>query len=532
MKIPWVLGATLTCVLAAGSVSMAAGDDTPRQFDYVIRNGLVVDGSGSVPYRADVAIAGDRIVAIGDLSKVVAEHDIDASGLVVTPGFIDVHSHAADGLIAEDRSAAVPLLAQGLTTVIVNPDGGGPLDMATQQAELLEHGLGVNVAQFVPHGTLRRQVIGMEDRLANDDDLEAMGMLLDAAMKDGAIGLSSGVFYAPASYSDTNELIELAKIAAQYGGVYASHIRDESDYSIGLAASVDEVISIATAAGITSVVTHIKAAGPSSWKTSGAIINKIEKARANGVDVWADQYPYVAASTGLGSALIPRWAMAGGIADMRARFDEPKTLAKIYQAIDDNLVRRGGAERVIIGASAEFPISGMSLAKIAEQWELSAAAATVTILRKEQVGIISFNMDAFDVANFMQPDWVMTSTDGGYPTWGVGNPHPRSFGAFARKIRKYVIEDELITLQAAVRSMSGLSASVFDLTDRGQLESGAYADVLVFDPTEFRDQATFQEPFQLATGIQYALVNGRLAIDDGKATGELAGRILVRAGSQ
>ena len=294
-----------------------------QQYDVVIRNGRVFDGMGN-PWRlVDLAFQGDRIAAVGDLSEAMGRTDIDADGLFVAPGFIDTHTHAGSGLVTPELSHAQPLLAQGLTMVLVNPDGRSPLDLAAQRESLLRDGLGVNVGQMVGHGSLRQEVIGMEDRLASPEELDEMKRLLRAGLEEGAWGFSAGPFYTPGSYSDTNEHVELGKVAADFDVPYQSHIRDESDYTVGVIDAVEEVITVAREAGIPGVVTHVKVLGPNVWGFSKAIVHRLEKARAEGVEVWADQYPYPASATGLSAALLPRWSQVGGSDSLQARFEQP-----------------------------------------------------------------------------------------------------------------------------------------------------------------------------------------------------------------
>ena len=303
------IGSLLCCVLlvAVGALPALAQD-----YDLLIADGFVVDGTGNPWYRADVAVTGDRIVAVGVLDRSGARRVIDARGLWVTPGFVDPHSHAAGGLGSAELSQARPLLAQGITTVVVNPDGGGPVDLAAQRGQLLEHGLGVNVAQLIGHGSIRTAVIGRDDRPPTPDELGQMRALAREAMEYGAFGLSSGLFYAPGSYADIGEVVELGKVVARYGGVYTSHIRDESDYTVGLTAAVEEVIRVAREAGMRGSVTHIKALGPRVWGSAADVVTQIERARAAGVEVFACQYPYTASATGLSAALLDRWIQDGG----------------------------------------------------------------------------------------------------------------------------------------------------------------------------------------------------------------------------
>ena len=500
-----------------------------QPYDLVIRNGRVLDGTGVPWYYADVAISGDRIAAVGDLEGARARRVIDASGLFVAPGFIDVHTHAAPGLATPELSSAEPLLAQGLTTVIVNPDGGGPVDLAEQRARLLEHGLGVNVALLIGHGSVRQEVLGMEDRAPTPQELERMRELVRAAMEAGAFGMSSGLYYSPGSYATTEEVIELAKVVGDYGGLYTSHIRDEADYNIGVVAAVDELIRIAREAGIPGIVTHIKALGPRVWGYSQAMIERIERARAEGVEVWADQYPYEASGTSITGALVPRWALVGGPDSLRARIENPQTLRRLRADMLDNLDRRGGAARLSFRRYEPDPsIEGRTLQEVAAQRGLEPVDLAIELLETGGAGFVSFNMKTEDVELFMRQPWTMTCSDGDLERMGVGKPHPRSYGTFPRKIRVYVLERGVIDLATAVRSMTGLSATVFRLHDRGYLRPGAAADIVVFDLDRLRDTATYDDPHQLAEGMVHVLVNGEFAIESGQLTGELNGRVLSR----
>ncbi len=383
------------------------------QYDFLIKSGRILDGTGNPWFKADIGISGNRIIAIGDLKGATATQIIDATNLYVAPGFIDPHSHAAEGLIAEDRSHAQPLLAQGLTTVIINPDGYGPIDLKQQKWDLRKHGMGINVIQLIGHGAVRKAVMGMENRLATQEEIAQMKALVQKGMEEGAFGLSSGPFYTPGSYSDTKELIELAEVTATFEGIYTSHIRDESNYSVGLIAAVDEVIEISRAAQLPSVVTHIKALGPPVWGYSEAVIQRIERARAEGLEIYADQYPYLASATGLSAALVPRWAQAGGRDSMIARFNDPVILPKLKVEMLENLARRGGANRIQFRYyQPDNSIEGKTLKSIAQTWELDPVDATISLLKKGSAGIVSFNMRAKDVHNFMQQHWTMTCSDG------------------------------------------------------------------------------------------------------------------------
>ncbi len=500
----------------------------PDAYDTILRGGRVLDGTGVPARGADIAIRDGLIAAMGDLGGAVAETVLDVTGLYVSPGFIDTHSHAGPGLATVELSHGEPLLAQGLTTVVVNPDGGGPVDLAEQRAELEEHGLGVNVAQLVGHGSVRGRVLGSDDRAPSDAELDEMRSLVRAGMEAGSWGLSSGTFYAPGSYSENAELIELARVAAEFGGIYTSHIRDESNYTIGVIAAVEEVIDVSRQAGITGVVTHIKALGPPVWGSSVAIVERIDAARAEGLSVYADQYPYLASATGLSAALLPRWSQAGGSDAFAERVADPETRARIREAMVENLARRGGADRIQFRRFSEDPsIEGRLLSDVAEERDEDPVDTALELIIQGGPSIVSFNMSEEDLLRLMTQEWTMTSSDGGLPQFGVGVPHPRSYGAFPRKIGKYVFEEGVMALEAAIRSMTSLPAEIMGMDDRGRIEEGMVADLVVFSE-HFRDNATFTEPHQLSAGVVHLFVGGEAAIRDAGFTGERAGRVLVK----
>jgi N-acyl-D-aspartate/D-glutamate deacylase len=517
-------------VVAALAITVpSAAARAQATYDLILRNGRVLDGTGNPWMRADVAITGNRIAAVGDLSKARARRTIDLAGLYLAPGFIDAHSHAGEGLTTPELGAAQPLVAQGVTTVIINPDGGGPVDLAAQRQALLRSGLGVNVAQLVPHGSIRSQVLGMQDRAPTGTELERMKALVRTGMEQGAFGLSSGPYYAPGSYSSTEELVALARVAGEHGGVYTSHIRDEGDFSIGVVAAVDEVIRIAREAKLPGIVTHIKALGPHVWGFSDTLVRRIERARAEGVEVLADQYPYDASSTSLTGAIFPRWAQVGGDSALRRRIDDPTERARLRADILQNLDRRGGADKLqFTRHRPDTSIEGKTLAAVAAARGLEPVDAAMEIAKRGGASVVSFNMSEGDIRAFMRQPWTMTSSDGGLSRMDVGVPHPRSYGTFPRKIRRYVLDEPVVDLGAAIRSMTSLPATVFHLTNRGQIREGATADLVVFDLQRVRDRAEYARPHQLSEGMVHVLVNGRFVIENGAFTGARPGEVLSR----
>jgi N-acyl-D-amino-acid deacylase len=366
----------------------------------------------------------------------------------------------------------------------------------------------------------------MTDRDPNASELAKMVELSRKGMIDGGVGLSSGLYYAPGSYSKTSEVIAMAKATAPYGGVYSSHIRDESDYTIGVVAAVQEVIDIAEQGGVIGVVSHMKALGPASWGLSKKLIANIDAARRRGVQVFADQYPYEASGTGIVGALIPRSAQVGGRDAMMKRITG-ELRGEIREQVKTNIARRGGADTLMISRYSVNPsFEGQRLSTLAAKAGVAPEEYALQMLEKGDASLVSFNMSEGDIEAVMQQPWTMTCTDGDLVRMGEGVPHPRAYGAFARKLKRYVSERHAIDIAAAIRSMTTLPATVFGLKDRGQLRAGAFADVLIFDLSKVNDAATYDKPHQLSEGIDDIIVNGELARRNGKFTTALAGRVL------
>ena len=500
----------LRCVLALAGVLFASTHQAqPSSYDVIIRAGRLLDGTGNPWMRQDIAIVGDRIAAVGRLAGATARRVIDAADQVVTPGFIDVHSHAGSSLTHPVLRRAQPLLAQGVTTIVVNPDGGGPIDLSAQAAAFEAGGIGVNVALLIGHGSVRREVLGSSNRAPTTRELDAMRELVRRAMAAGAFGLSSGLFYAPASFATTEEVIALAHAVAEAGGVYTSHIRDESTYGIGLLAAVQEVIRIAEEAKIPGIVSHMKALGPDTWGLATAATMRIDDARRRGVSVFADQYPYEASSTSLRAALVP-----GGGAPSEA-------------IVRENVRRRGGPAAIVIAFyKADRSLEGQSLQQISQSRGVSPEAAAMDLLARGDASIVSFNMSEVDIRHIMTRPYTMASSDGGLVMPGDGKPHPRNNGAFARRLGVYVREREVVSLEFAVRSMTSLPAAVFGFRDRGVIRAGAIADLAIFDPARVRDTTTYSNPHGVAEGMSHVLVNGVLVLDQGRFLEALPGKVL------
>ncbi|MDE1176442.1 MAG: D-aminoacylase [Edaphobacter sp.] len=488
-----------------------------QQVDLLIRGGSIVDGTGAPARRADVGIRGDRIVLVGDAGRTTAKRIVDARGLIVTPGFIDPHTHTADDLSSVARHRNDAYLMQGVTTVATGNDGESPLNTGATLATWQQQGIGTNAVLFIGQGTVREAVMKMSDARPNEAQLAQMKKLVADAMQQGAIGLSTGLYYAPGSYSSTEEVIELAKTAAKYGGLYDTHMRDESSYNIGLMGSVRETIRIGREAHLPVMISHIKALGADVWGQSTAVIQLIDEARASGVDITASQYPYTASGTSVTASLVPRWAEANG--NLLHNLSDPALHDRLVKEMTVNLARRGGADTLLMTSAKDKSIVGKTLAQIAKERGVSPVEAAIQIDKAGGSDVASFNMKESDIEAFMKQPWVMTCSDG-------SEGHPRKYGTFPRKIREYVDNRHVLTLEQAIRSGTSLPAETLHIKDRGVLKIGYFADVLVFDPKTFTDVSTYQSPRQLAKGVRYLAVNGMLAVDNGALTNQLAGRPL------
>lgn len=512
---------TVLCALAAGFTLVAQ----PAPLNIGIVNARLISGLGGIAGASSVGVRNGRVEMVDESIARSATLVIDAKRQVVAPGFIDVHSHGLVTLGRPDIRDAKALLAQGVTTIVGNPDGGGPVDLVKQAADLEANGgIGVNAALLIGHGSVRTAVMGGANRAPTAEELEKMRGLVRKAVAAGAFGLSSGLFYTPGRYAKTEEVIELAKAA---GGVYTSHIRDEGNYAEGVVASVDEVIRIAEEANVTGIVTHMKALGPDSWGKSADLIAHIEAARKRGVDVWADQYPYDASSTSLGAAVLPD---AGGTEAIRAKLADPAQKEKLFADARENIRRRGGAHSIQIasGRGVEPAMNGKRLDDIAKGRGLAPEQMAINIVLEGGASIVSFNMSEGDISAIMRQGWTMTSSDGALSLPGPSMPHPRNNGAFARKLGVYVRERKVLSLEQAIITMTSLPARLFGLKDRGVLRSGAIADVVIFDPNTIIDHATYENPHQLATGVSWVIVNGVVEWKNGAPTGARAGKILKR----
>jgi N-acyl-D-amino-acid deacylase len=506
-------------ILSALFIVCLASPSQAQSLDLLIRNGSVLDGSGSPAKQVDIGIRRDRIVQVGKSLRQKAKRVIDAHGLVVAPGFVDPHTHTFEDLSNPATSRNDAYLMQGVTTVATGNDGSSPIQIADALDKWARQGIGTNAALFIGQGSVRDAVMGMSDAKPTPAEMDSMMALVDRGMKDGAIGMSTGLYYAPGSYSSTEEVIALAKVAAADGGIYDTHMRDESTYNIGLLASVRETIRIGREAHMPVMISHIKALGRDVWGQSPQVIALVDEARADGVRVTASQYPYDASGTSVEASLIPRWAEVGGSAALLQRIGDASVRPRLMAEMQKNLDRRGGPGSLLLTASPDKEFVGKTLAKIAQERGVSPIEAALIVIQRGGADVASFNMQESDMRNFMRQDWVMTCSDG-------SSGHPRKYGTFPFKLRKYVFDEHVITLPFAIRSSTSLPAETLGLKDRGLLKTGYFADVVVFDPKTIRARSTYEQPTLLATGVVYLLVNGQLAIDAGELTNAHAGRPL------
>lgn len=508
--------------------SAATRGIAPQSADAIIVGGTIYDGSGRPPFVGDVALTGDTITYVGPHRAIAAPRVIDAAGMIVAPGFIDAHTHAEVFLRAPTRAERVNAawLAQGVSTVVIGVDGGGSPDVAEDAHALTEAQIGTNAVPFVGFGAVRTRVLGPDARAPDAEELVEMKRLVAAAMCQGARGFSTGLFYAPQSFAETGEVIAIAREAAKRGGVYDTHQRDESSYSIGLQSSVEEAIRIGREAGMPVHIAHIKALGVDVHGEADEVIAIVDAARAQGLDVTADQYPWLASGSSVEAALLPGWAVDGDSAALLARLDDPVQSARIATEMAGNLRRRGGAPSMLLTAQ-DHPWTGRTLAQMADIWELAPVAAAVKIIRTSIAAggggtdVASFNMASGDVDVFMQQPWVVTSSDG-------SNGHPRMFATYPEKYRQYVVDRKVIGLGTFIRQSTGKVADIYGIDRRGYLREGDFADVLVLDPNRYAPRADYLRPRELSVGVTALFVNGQLAVRDNSVTGATAGRVLLR----
>jgi N-acyl-D-amino-acid deacylase len=505
-------------VIFAGLLAACSSPPAAPTFDILIINGTVYDGSLSPGRKANIGVSGARIMSIDASVDATARTVIDANGKLVVPGFIDPHTHAA--INPEDPAATAHInhLTQGVTTLVVGSDGRGVFDREATFARLEEQGVGANIAFLAGHGGIREAVLGYADRAPTETELSAMISLLETEMRDGALGLSTGLYYAPGSYSDTSEVVALAKAAALAGGFYDTHLRDEGSNTVGLIAAVEEAILIAREADIPVHISHIKALGKDVWGQSRQIVELVEDARKAGLEITANQYPWEASGTRISSALIPRWVMADSEEHRNARLSDPQQLPTIREEMRQNLARRGGPDAILVTAAWSSYL-GKTLAEIAEETQLDAIDAAIEVVIGGDPSIASFIMHQDDIDLFAAQPWVMTGSDG-----GVG--HPRFFATYPKTYQDFVVKREKLSIEQFIHRSSGQVADTLGLCDRGHIRSGQIADITIIDAENFLPAASYDRPTELSTGIDYLLVNGSVVIRDGQYQERRAGLIL------
>lgn len=560
---------TLSGLLAASPAdAQSVASPAAPHFDLLLRGGRLLDGTGNPAFPADIGVRDGRIVAVGRLPGATADRVVNATGKHLAPGFIDMHSHADDGARvqggfrdADARYRAAPnLVSQGVTTVVVNHDGRSPWPISEQRSIIEERGIGTNALLMVGHGTVRGRVMGNDfRRAARADEIVKMRALVTQAMRDGAIGLSAGLEYAPGRWSTTEEVVSVAEAIVPFGGIYISHQRAEggdpmwfwpSQDEAGaptLLDAVAETIEVGERTGARVVASHIKAKGEHWRGTSEAIIQLIERARARGVDVWADQYSYNTSGTDGNTVLIPAWAMtppvdAPGIRErasysavLRATLADSVRASMLRRDITHEIRRRGGPENVVVFEYPDTSAIGRSVGELARRRGVTPVEMAITLqlegdsTRRGGGRMRGFSMAEPDMEVFAAQPWVATASDAGIalPDDGPGT-HARFYGTFPRKLRHYAIERGVLSVEDAIRSMTSLPAQILGLRDRGQLREGMVADLVMFDLNTIRDRATFFEPHQYAEGIELVLVNGVPVVDGGALTWKLPGKLLTR----
>lgn len=508
-----ILLAALVLLLAAVVPSQA------REKTILIKGGLVYDGSGAEPRKADILVKNGKIAAISDnIPESKADNVINAAGQVVAPGFIDPHSHINRNMKKEETKENEGYLAMGVTTVLCGMCGGSPVPI-TKEVETLEaQGFGTNIGYFLGLGSLRQKVIGRADRKPTPAEMEEMKQYVREAMQWGAFGVTTGLIYTPGCFADTEEIIELTKEIAPYKGIYSTHMRNEGT---GIMKAMDEAFRICREAGVDLNISHLKCGGKSKGNSAG-VVAKIHEAQASGLHVTADQYPYTASSTSLSATVLPKWATAAGSKRFRKMIKNADTLNIIRKVVAKNVAGEAASNIVISPLCKDEEIKGRSIAELAEAWDVTPEDATIECLRRSWPSAVKHSFWESDVRYFMQQPFVMTCTDG-----SIGG-HPRAFGSFTRKIRTYVREEKIITLGDMIRRSTGLVADTYGISKRGYLRKGYWADIIVFDPETVTDHATYEEPQKLSTGFTMVMVNGQIAISNDIPNGTLSGKVIKR----
>ena len=503
-----------------------------QSYDLLIRNGKIIDGTGNSWFYADIAIKDGKIVRIGKLNNANAVKIVDAKGLIVAPGFIDVHGHIEGGIIT--RPSADNYIYDGVTTVVTG-NCGGSTDNITQFFHRVDSiKPAINVATLIGHNTVRSAVMGRDNRQPSVEDQQKMEALVEKFMREGAVGLSTGLIYVPGTYAKTEEVIGLAKAAAKYNGLYASHIRNEES---NVTDAIEEALNIGRQANIPVQISHFKVGGKANWGRSKETLAMIEKARKEGWDVTIDQYPYTASSTNLGVRL-PNWAIAGTQDSINARIKDPVLHKKIVEEMLAEIKRykfKNYSFAVVASYGADSTYNGKNISEInklmGRRSKAKEEAETILdMIGKGGAQMVYHSMNEEDVKYFMRYPFNMAGADAGVPVPGRGMPHPRAYGTNSRILGKYVREEKVISLEEAIRRMTSLAAQKFQLKDRGLLKEGMAADIVIFDESEVNDKATFENPHQYSVGFKFIIVNGQLVLENSQTTGIRSGKSLYGPG--
>ncbi len=502
-----------------------------ERYDLVIKNGKVIDGTGNPWFIADIGIKGKFIKKIGFIETQKGKKVIDARGLVVSPGFIDVHTHA-EGI---ERNLKIENYSfQGVTTVIAGNCGGHSYPLKEHFEKLKANGISINYGSLVGHNTIRDIVMGKKQALPDREEMEKMKKLLEQELKDGGLGLSTGLAYMPGIYSNTEEIVELGKVVAKYHGIYTSHIRNQGK---GIKEAIEEAIQVGEKNKIPVLVSHIKLADESVWNEIWRIKKPVEEARSKGVEVFLDQYPYTATSSGFESSL-PGWSREGGLEKLRERLSEKENFEKVKaHVIQGRLTSVKGINKLqsifIASCSWKKEYEGKNLEEILEMEGKeptveNGAELIIGIVKNGDAQGIFFQMDESDVKELMKLPYLMIGSDGAMQIYGRGFPHPRSYGTYPRILGRYVREEKILSLEDAIRKMTSLPANTFRIKKRGILKEGFYADIVIFSPEKIIDKATFPNPHQYPEGIEYVIVNGEIIVEKNHHTGKLPGMIIKR----
>lgn len=507
--------------LVLGLAMLPLSSAFAETLDWLLVKGRVIDGSGGPEQSVAVGSIDGRLRLFGaDQDLPDARRIIDASGLVVSPGFVDPHTHARADLLSDDKNHVLNYLTQGVTTLAIGNDGDGTPNIDLRFERLAVNGTGTHVVQFVGHGALRRAVMGNENREATESELEAMEALLESAFAQGAVGLSLGLFYTPGNYAPTSEVVQLCRIAAAWNRICEAHIRSESSRGLGVFAAIEEMIEIGRLSGAAIHIAHIKVLGRDVWGSSARVIELIERAQKDSIKITADQYPWVASSTQLKNAILSAEWLAGSRSQWRTRLLEAKNTEAVLADLEQGIARRGGGQMLMLVATDNPQIEGLRLSEVAQQWDMTEAQAALKLLQESPPRVVSFNMSETDISNFMRRSWVATSSDG-------TDGHPRKYASFPRKYSRYVREQGLLSLPQFVQRSTALPAQILGLPDRGMLKDGLVSDVLVFDPEEYRDAATFHTWDTLTPGVRWLFLAGEPVIEAGRYRGVLAGQNLA-----